>query len=133
VPGHQPASESTALPGIILARTMIRSGGAPFLAITLHITRIHSALRSGPSPIRGRSTILGHIPIPIDLLLIATDGMLCPIFAAAISITVYREVACLGSRRSGRCTVYYLRTSISETYLEHYKTSSVWSGDYETL
>jgi hypothetical protein len=29
--------------------------------------------------------------------------------------------------------VSYLRTSISETYLEHYKTSSVWSGDYETL
>jgi hypothetical protein len=65
---------------------MIRSGGAPFLAITLHITRIHSALRSGPSPIRGRSTILGHIPIPIDLLLIATDGL------APDAITADRQI-----------------------------------------
>jgi hypothetical protein len=33
------------------------------------------ALRSGPLPTRGRSTILAHIPIHIALSLIATDGL----------------------------------------------------------
>jgi hypothetical protein len=78
VPEHQPASESTALAGITLDRTMIRSGKIPFLLITLHIISIHSTLRSGRYPIRGRSTILGHTPIPIALILIATMDGLAP-------------------------------------------------------
>jgi hypothetical protein len=32
-------------------------------------------VRSGPSPIRGGSTILGHTPIPIAVIPIATDGL----------------------------------------------------------
>jgi hypothetical protein len=61
--------------------------GEPLSSLLLSIiTRIHSALRSGPSPIRGRSTILGHIPIPIDLLLIATDGL------APDAITADRQI-----------------------------------------
>jgi hypothetical protein len=86
VPEHQPALESTALPDIIQARTMIRSGEAPFLPITLPIISIHSALRSGPSSIRGRSTLLGHMPIPIGLILIATDGL------APDAITADRQI-----------------------------------------
>jgi hypothetical protein len=86
VPEHQPPSESTALPGITLDRTMIRSGRAPFLLITLHIAGIHSALRWEPSPIRGRSTILGPIPIPIARILIATDGL------APDAITAGRQI-----------------------------------------
>jgi len=38
-------------------------------------TSIHSALRLGPLPTRGCSTILAHIPIHIALSLIATDGL----------------------------------------------------------
>jgi hypothetical protein len=46
----------------------------------------------------------------------------------------FTEVACaLALDAAVVVQAYYLRTSISETYLEHYKTSSVWSGDYETL
>ncbi len=94
MPEHQPPSDSTVLPGITLDRTMIRSGKAPSLLITLHITSIHSTVRSGPSPIRGGSTILGHTPLPIAVIPIATDGL------GLDAITAGRQI---GRRKTSLC------------------------------